>query len=140
MLAAEEVKQAITDEAKHAGKPRQKIESKALGYANEIASDQSYRVIRFFHVLLTWLWNNLYEGIDVNKVESAQELAKTYEIVYIPCHQQPHRLLAAVLRSVPQRFNSAAYRSRQEPCPLAGPLLRRAGAFYAPQLSGRCSV
>jgi glycerol-3-phosphate O-acyltransferase len=131
MLAAEEVKQAITDEAKHAGKPRQKIESKALGYANEIASDQSYRVIRFFHVLLTWLWNNLYEGIDVNKVESAQELAKTYEIVYIPCHRShiDYLLLSYVLYHnglTPPHIAAG----KNLNLPLAGPLLRRAGAFF----------
>jgi glycerol-3-phosphate O-acyltransferase len=74
ILEAAEVKQAISEEVLRRGVPQHKIEKEAFRYANEIASDQSYRVVRFFHVLLTWLWNNLYDGIDVNRVGIAKTL------------------------------------------------------------------
>ncbi len=59
----------------------------------------SYRVIRFFHVVLTWLWNNLYDGISVSGITRLKELAQTHEIVYIPCHRShiDYLLLSYVL-------------------------------------------
>lgn len=131
MLETEEVRRAIADEAREAGQPLQKVEAKALSYANEIASDQSYRVVRFFHILLTWLWNNLYEGIDVNRVETAQDLARTHEIVYIPCHRShiDYLLLSYVLYHnglTPPHIAAG----KNLNLPIAGPLLRRGGAFY----------
>lgn len=131
MLEAEEVQLAITNESEKSGKPRAKIEAKALAYANEIASDQSYRVVRFFHVLLTWLWNNLYEGIDVNRVEVVQDLARTHEIVYIPCHRShiDYLLLSYVLYHnglTPPHIAAG----KNLNLPIAGSLLRRGGAFY----------
>lgn len=131
MLEADEVKDAISKEAQANGKTVAAIESKALKYANEIASDQSYRVIRFFHILLTWLWNNLYEGIDINRVEVAQDLARTHEIVYIPCHRShiDYLLLSYVLYHnglTPPHIAAG----KNLNLPIAGPLLRRAGAFF----------
>lgn len=131
MLAAEEVEQAILEEAKATEKSEAKIAAKAQKYANEIASDQSYRVVRFFHVLLTWLWNNLYEGIDVNRVEVAQDLARTHEIIYIPCHRShiDYLLLSYVLYHnglTPPHIAAG----KNLNLPIAGPLLRRGGAFF----------
>jgi glycerol-3-phosphate O-acyltransferase len=131
ILEAKEVKQAIAAEVLHRNVPSHKIEQQAFGFANEIASDQSYRVIRFFHVLLTWLWNNLYDGIDVNRVEIAQNLAKTHELVYIPCHRShiDYLLLSYVLyHSGLTPPHIAAGKNLN--LPIAGPLLRRAGAFF----------
>ena len=131
ILEADVVKQAIADEVVRRNVPTHKIEKQAFNFANEIASDQSYRVIRFFHVLLTWLWNNLYDGIDVNRVEVAQSLAKTHEVVYIPCHRShiDYLLLSYVLyHSGLTPPHIAAGKNLN--LPIAGPLLRRAGAFF----------
>lgn len=125
------VTEAIRREAATGRTPVDKVERKALGYANEIVSDQSYRVIRFFHILLTWLWNRLYDGIDVHQVETVKELAKTHEIVYIPCHRShiDYLLLSFVLYHnglTPPHIAAG----RNLNLPVVGPLLRRAGAFF----------
>ncbi len=122
---------AIRKEAATGRIPRDKVERKALGYANEIVSDQSYRVIRFFHILLSWLWNRLYDGIDVHQVETVKELAKTHEIVYTPCHRShiDYLLLSFVLYHnglTPPHIAAG----RNLNLPVIGPLLRRAGAFF----------
>ncbi|MFT4797443.1 MAG: glycerol-3-phosphate O-acyltransferase [Sulfitobacter sp.] len=131
ILEGTEVKQAITDEVTRRGVPQHKIEKEAFRYANEIASDQSYRVIRFFHVLLTWLWNNLYDGIDVSRVEIAKTLARTHEVIYTPCHRShiDYLLLSYVLYHnglTPPHIAAG----KNLNLPIAGPLLRRAGAFF----------
>lgn len=125
------VRNAIEREASTSETDKAKIERKAVGYANEIVSDQSYRVIRFFHVLLTWLWNKLYDGIDVYQIEQVKELAKSHEIVYTPCHRShiDYLLLSYVLYHnglTPPHIAAG----RNLNLPVAGPLLRRAGAFY----------
>lgn len=131
ILEAEDVKLAIAAEVERRGVNPMKVEKEAFNYANEIASDQSYRVVRFFHVLLTWLWNNLYEGIDVNRVAVAQTLARTHEVVYIPCHRShiDYLLLSYVLYHnglTPPHIAAG----KNLNLPVAGPLLRRGGAFF----------
>ena len=37
----------------------------ARGYLKEITSDYSYAMIRFFDHFLTWLWTQLYDGVQV---------------------------------------------------------------------------
>ena len=112
-------------------KATQKQQKQAIAYANEIASDQSYRVIRFFHVLLTWLWNKLYDGIEVNNVEVAKSLARSHEVVYIPCHRShiDYLLLSYVLYHnglTPPHIAAG----KNLNLPIVGPLLRRGGAFF----------
>ncbi|MEX1236936.1 MAG: glycerol-3-phosphate 1-O-acyltransferase PlsB, partial [Pseudomonadales bacterium] len=125
------VKIAIEREASSNRASQEKIEKKASAYANEIVSDQSYRVVRFFHVLLTWLWNKLYDGIDVYNIDQVKELAKSHEIVYTPCHRShiDYLLLSYVLYHnglTPPHIAAG----RNLNLPIAGPLLRRGGAFF----------
>lgn len=131
MMESSEVRDAIRLETESSGNNIASIEKRALSYANEIASDQSYRVIRFFHVLLTWLWNKLYDGIDIYNIERAKELARSAEIVYTPCHRShiDYLLLSYVLYHnglTPPHIAAGINLN----LPVAGPLLRRAGAFF----------
>lgn len=131
ILASDEVTEAIEKEARSKNQPVAVIEKKATQYAQEIASDQSYRVIRFFDVLLTWLWNNLYGGIEVNGIDVVKQVAQSHEIVYIPCHRShiDYLLLSYVLYHnglTPPHIAAG----RNLNLPMIGGLLRRAGAFY----------
>ncbi len=131
ILAADGVQEAIDREVRTGNVSEGEVEKKALAYAQEIASDQSYRVIRFFDVLLTWLWNKLYNGIEVNNVEVVKQHAQSHEIVYVPCHRShiDYLLLSYVLYHnglTPPHIAAG----RNLNLPLIGPLLRRAGAFF----------
>ncbi len=131
ILSCDTVMEAIEREARSRNVPVQQVEKKALKYAKEIASDQSYRVIRFFDVLLTWLWNNLYGGIEVNGIDVVKQAAQSNEIVYIPCHRShiDYLLLSYVLYHnglTPPHIAAG----RNLNLPVIGGLLRRAGAFY----------
>lgn len=131
ILQSRGVQDAIDRETRSSSSSYAAVEKKATNYAQEIASDQSYRVIRFFDVLLTWLWNNLYGGIDVNNIEVVKDYAQAHEIVYIPCHRShiDYLLLSYVLYHnglTPPHIAAG----RNLNLPVIGPLLRRAGAFY----------
>jgi glycerol-3-phosphate O-acyltransferase len=131
ILASDEVRGAIEREARTNEVTVLSVEKKAMSYAQEIASDQSYRVVRFFDVLLTWLWNKLYAGIEVNHIEAVKQMAQSHEIVYTPCHRShiDYLLLSYVLYHnglTPPHIAAG----KNLNLPLVGPLLRRAGAFF----------
>lgn len=131
ILASDEVRGAIEREARTNDVTFLSVEKKAMAYAQEIASDQSYRVVRFFDVLLTWLWNKLYAGIEVNHIEVVKRMAQSHEIVYTPCHRShiDYLLLSYVLYHnglTPPHIAAG----KNLNLPLVGPLLRRAGAFF----------
>jgi len=132
ILAGKEVRAAIDDEAMNNNdKSILSVEKKAMHYAKEIASDQSYRVIRLFDVLLTWLWNNLYGGIELNDINIVKQYAQSHEIVYAPCHRShiDYLLLSYVLYHnglTPPHIAAG----KNLNLPVVGPLLRRAGAFF----------
>ncbi len=86
ILNSKSMRQFFEQEEKK-GKPREKLEDQARRYIDEIAARQSPHVIRFFDVLLTWLFNKVYSGVETNHGESLRALAETHEIVYLPCHR-----------------------------------------------------
>ncbi|MFP6805793.1 MAG: glycerol-3-phosphate 1-O-acyltransferase PlsB [Pseudomonadales bacterium] len=131
IIASHDVQTIIETESGKDGSNSGDIEKKAIAYANEIVSNQSYRVIRSFHVLLKWLWNNLYDGIEVNHVDRVKQLAQSHEIIYIPCHRShiDYLLLSYVLYHnglTPPHIAAG----KNLNLPVLGPLLRRAGAFF----------
>ena len=131
ILASDEVRGAIDREARTNDVTFLSVEKKAMAYAQEIASDQSYRVIRFFDVLLTWLWNKLYAGIEVNHIDAVKQMALSHEIVYTPCHRShiDYLLMSYVLYHnglAPPHIAAG----KNLNLPFVGPLLRRAGAFF----------
>ena len=131
LLAAPAVNAAIMTVAEASERPRHRVAAQAYRYASEIASDQSYRVIRFFSIILTWLWNRLYNGIEVSHLERVRAVSDSTEIVYVPCHRShiDYLLLSYVLYHnglalphIAAGINLNLF--------LVGPLLRRAGAFF----------
>jgi glycerol-3-phosphate O-acyltransferase len=131
IMNCDAVRGAIEKEVRSKQSSPAEIEKKALVYANEIVSHQSYRVIRFFHLVLTWLWNKLYDGIEINNIGIVKDMAKGHEIVYVPCHRShiDYLLLSYVLYHnglTPPHIAAG----KNLNLPVAGPLLRRAGAFF----------
>ena len=55
---------------------------------DEIAGDYRDVTVRFGERILGWLWNRLYNGIEVSKAERLRNLAQEgHEIIYVPCHR-----------------------------------------------------
>lgn len=131
LLRAPLVRQAIQEEIDTQNLSQEKAEALALRYANEIAADVSYPVIRFLEVTLTWFWNKLYEGVRVNHIERVQDVAQGHEIVYVPCHRShiDYLLLSYLLfrNGLTPPHIAAGINLNM---PVVGSILRRGGAFF----------
>lgn len=125
------IKQACKVEAESTGISTSKAQTLARGYANEIVNDYSYSVIRFFDRFLTWLWTQLYDGVEVHHFDRVRELAADHELVYVPCHRShvDYLLLTYVIfkRGLSLPYVAAG---KNLDVPIIGPLLRSAVAFY----------
>lgn len=73
------------------GKPERvkQLRKKAGGYFDEIAADYNIAYIQAFHIVLTWLWKKIFQGIDVDPAEFAvvREWARKGPVVYVPSHK-----------------------------------------------------
>ncbi len=125
------IKHAIETEAAETGTSVRDARSLARGYANEMVNDYSHSIIRGFYKFLTWLWTQLYDGVEVHHFERVRELATDYELVYVPCHRShvDYLLLSYVIY---KRGLSIPYIAAGDnlDVPVLGPLLRGAVAFY----------
>lgn len=131
LIASDAVKAAIQEDARQKGRTVEESTEAAWEYANEIASDYSHTVIRFLERLLNWLWNRLYAGVEVNHVEKLTDIAKTHEVVYVPCHRShiDYLLLSYLIYNhgmVPPHIAAGINLNM----PVVGPILRRGGAFF----------
>lgn len=110
---------------------RKKLEKTAENYLREIASNYSYPVVRFFDHFLSWLWEKLYQGVDVQGLQRLQEVAEGHELIYVPCHRShmDYLLLSYVIYKqglMPPHIASGINLNM----PVVGRLLRGAGAFF----------
>lgn len=132
ILASQSIKKAIADEAKTKGLSQEEARLQALRLLDEIAANYSDAMVRVADRALTWLWNKLYNGIEVNNSDKVQALAdKGHEIIYVPCHRShmDYLLLTYVIYHqglVPPHI-AAGVNLNFFP---AGPIFRRSGAFF----------
>ena len=125
------IKHAIEAEAAATGTSAREARLLAKSYANEMVNDYSHSIIRGFYKFLTWLWTQLYDGVEVHHFERVRELAADYELVYVPCHRShvDYLLLSYVIY---KRGLSIPYVAAGDnlDVPFLGPILRGAVAFY----------
>ena len=125
------IKNAIEAEALETGTSVRESRILAKGYANEMVNDYSHSIVRGFYKFLTWLWTQLYDGVEVHHFERVRELAADYELIYVPCHRShvDYLLLSYVIY---KRGLSIPYVAAGDnlDVPILGPLLRGAVAFY----------
>lgn len=131
ILKSTAVQDAIMAKAADTGKPISAIKKEAQGYINEIASDYSYSVVRVFERFLTWLWTQLYDGVEVRHFERVRTLAPDHQIVYVPCHRShmDYLLLSYIIHNRGLRIPHVAAGANLN-IPLLGELLRSGGAFF----------
>ncbi|PTQ89324.1 glycerol-3-phosphate 1-O-acyltransferase PlsB [Agitococcus lubricus] len=131
ILQSNAVREAIAVESKEQQMTPELLEEKARAYVNEIAADYSYQVIRGLQITLNWLWNRLYDGINVHHFDTVTDVAQDHEVVYVPCHRShiDYLLLSYVIFTrglMPPHIAAGANLN----IPVIGPILRRGGAFF----------
>lgn len=110
-----------------------KIRAEADQYLEEIAADYNYTLIRMGEAVLRWMWNNLFDGIelDMESLARVKSAARNNTIVYIPCHKShiDYLILSYILfdNSLYTPFIAAGKNLAFWPL---GPLFRRGGAFF----------
>jgi hypothetical protein len=67
-----------------------KVRKEADEYLEEIAATYSYTLVHIGEKILTWIWNNLFDGIDVDaeSMQKVKKAARSNTLVYIPCHKR----------------------------------------------------
>ncbi len=131
VLRAPSVRRAILAEAGDEFRKQELARRKAETYALEIAADISYPTIRAVERLLKWLWNRIYDGIELNHMERLHAVAKDKEIVYVPCHRShfDYLLLGYIVYEEGLHLPHIAAGINLN-LPIVGGILRRGGAFF----------
>ncbi len=131
VLRAPAVRRAILAEAGDDFRKQELARRKADKYALEIAADISYPTIRVVERFLKWLWNRIYDGIELNHMERLHEVARDKEIVYVPCHRShfDYLLLGYIVYEEGLHLPHIAAGINLN-LPVVGGILRRGGAFF----------
>lgn len=125
------VRAAIEAQAQASNQTLAKVEADARRYALELAADYSHTVIRFLEILLNWIWHRIFDGVKLYHLERVRQVAKDYEVVYVPCHRShlDYLLLSFSLYHnglVPPHIAAGINLN----LPVVGSILRRGGAFF----------
>ncbi len=113
------------------GYPR--ILKDAQKYLHEIASDYNEMYIEIWDRVLTWLWNNIYDGVVVDQegMATIRNISKKMPFVIIPCHRShiDYLLLSYVLYKHNIQMPFVAAGTNLSFFPL-GYIFRKSGAFF----------
>jgi glycerol-3-phosphate O-acyltransferase len=103
----------------------------ARKYAIEIAANYSQAFVRFMSVMLGWLWNQLYEGVEFEHVEKLSDIGDGVEIIYVPCHRShmDYLLMSYVIYRKGFAVPHVAAGINMN-LPVIGRFLRKGGAFF----------
>lgn len=132
LLASKAIEKVVAEEAESRDVPVEKVRKEAIDMMEEIAANFSYSLIKRGDRFLGWLWNKLYQGLNIHNAQRVRQLAQDgHEIVYVPCHRShmDYLLLSYVLYQeglVPPHI-AAGINLNFFP---AGPIFRRGGAFF----------
>ncbi len=102
-------------------------------YLDEIAADYSYTMIKLMNKILSWMWDNIFDGVDVDDegLRKLKKFAQDYTLIYIPSHKShiDYLLLSYVLfhHNLYPPFIAAGNNLAFWPM---GSIFRRGGAFF----------
>lgn len=123
----------IDDMAARGVKNRDALIKEARKYIREIASDYNDTYIEIWYKFLTWLWNNIYDGVVADKAGLAKirNISKKMPFVIIPCHRShiDYLLLSYVfyVHNIQMPFVAAGTNLSFWPL---GYIFRKSGAFF----------
>ena len=133
ILTRKSLREFLADYAARTETPLRRVNKKAAAYIREIAANYNLRTINFLNWLLTWIFNNIFEGLSVNQ-EEINRMRETYTkapLVLIPCHKShlDYLLLPYVMFRNNMPCPHIAAGKNLSFWPL-GPIFRGGGAFF----------
>lgn len=89
VLADDNSRKFFADYALRHNEDVKSVEKQAKSHLYEIAADYSETIIQIFLKLLSWLWNNIYDGLIVDQegLAKLRNISKKMPFVVIPCHR-----------------------------------------------------
>ena len=131
VLADPSVRAAINADAGDNAAKIEQSTQKARKYAREVAAHISYPTVRVLERFLGWVWNRIYDGIELQHVDRLHEVARDKEVVYVPCHRShiDYLLLNYIVYHQGLSLPHVAAGINLN-MPILGPILRRCGAFF----------
>jgi len=105
----------------------------AKKYLYEIAANYTDSYIGMFNIGLTWLWNNIYDGVVIDHagLNRLREISKRMPFVVVPCHRShiDYLLLSYVFyhNNIAMPFVAAGINMAFWPL---GGIFRKSGAFF----------
>jgi len=131
LLKTADVRSIVRRDMQARGWSRRAALLAARRYAVEIAANYSQSFVRFMSVMLGWLWNRLYDGVDFEHVEKLNEFGDGAEIIYVPCHRShmDYLLLSYVIYRKGFAVPHVAAGINLN-LPVIGRFLRMGGAFF----------
>lgn len=89
VLKDPEITRTIDRLSKGDPKKRKQTRKKAGDYFDEIAADYNIAYVQLFHRSLGWLWNRIFEGIDVvgTELSALRNWARHGTMIYVPSHK-----------------------------------------------------
>src|ERR1035437_899043 len=133
VLSDEAMKKFITDFAVKSKKDRMVVERDARRYLYEIAADYKETFVEIWIKILTWLWNTVYDGLQIDHegMAKVRNVSKKIPFVIIPCHRShiDYLLLSYVFfkNNIQMPFIAAGTNMSFFPM---GYIFRKSGAFF----------
>lgn len=108
-----------------------KTEKQIIQYIREISANYNYITVRAVERLFDFIWNHVFEGVEVRNFESIERLVKDGQVLWVPSHRShfDYLLLSYVLfkRGLVTPHVAAGINLNFWPM---GMILRRMGAFF----------
>jgi glycerol-3-phosphate O-acyltransferase len=69
--------------------PIRTLRRRAVTYLDEIAADYNIFYVQVFDAVVSWMWNNIFDGFDIDQegLNKVREAAKKSSLVIMPCHK-----------------------------------------------------
>jgi glycerol-3-phosphate O-acyltransferase len=131
LVKTQAVRRAVRAEMRTRGLQRRAALIVARKYAVEIAANYSQPFVTFMALLLSRLWNRLYDGLELEHLDKLAEIGDGAEIIYVPCHRShmDYLLLSYVIYRKGFAVPHVAAGVNLN-LPIIGRFLRKGGAFF----------
>jgi len=133
ILSSRTLREQAREIARSEGKSFDQVMKQAAKIVNEIAADFNSTYIAFLDWLLTWVWNNIYNGLIVDKkgIERLKVASRKGSMILLPSHKSHIDYLvlsyAFYHHGLPPPHIAAGVNLSFWPL---GHIFRRAGAFF----------
>ncbi len=89
VLWDDEFQEKIQNLSEITREPVRSLRRRAITHLDEIAADYNIIYIQLFDMVVTWMWNNIFSGFDIDEegLNKVREAGKKSSLVIVPCHK-----------------------------------------------------